>query len=891
MQDSLLGYSQIATGVVLLLITATVFVSVVRKRAQKRYKGLSQLIQSHYHTFNTLAQQKDLESRLLGICHLIESQIDGAMCSIMVVNKDSKTLSTAASASLPRSLSNQLNGLEIADGAGACGTAAATGEPVLIADMKNDKRFEAFMPLITQYGLVACWSHPIFGSADGQVIGTFAIYFSEAKMPTGRDLELIVRNRDLVALVLEQEEQRKKQTRLEQHQRSLFTYNPDAVFTLDLKGHFTSVNRAVCELLLLREEELLGQHYELAIPEVEREQTATYFEAAKTGTPQSYEIKVTDRMGQFHDLSITNIPIIIDGEVTGVHGIAKDITVHRANEAKLKVFESGVHASVNGVVISEAGKKGLPVLYVNPAFEKMSGYSLTEIKGRSCSILQGPDTDSKVVFEIREALKEKREIKTVIRNYRKDGSMFWNELLIAPVTGADNKVTHFIGLQSDITERVQREDALAFYASHDSLTRLANRSAMEDRLQQLVSDDNEPAVFVLFIDLDGFKPINDSLGHYLGDEVLIETAQRLQQVVLEPNLLCRFGGDEFVAVIQNMGAAEQINGLCEEVLAVFEEPFRIGEVEVSLSAAIGVAANDIQYKHPMELTQRADVAMYEAKKRGGNSVCWYSEKLDEGLGYKVALRTKIQEALTKKQFELFYQPIMTSTGQVSGAEALIRWHHPTKGYVSPADFIPVAERTGQIIQISEWVLRQACQDLAELKRYGIHTVSVNFSPIQFYRDDFISKTKSVLEEFNIEPGEITVEITENVLVNDTPRIADLLQQLRDLGLDVAIDDFGSGFASLRYLNVLPVNKLKIDRSFIENIDQNRHNAAITGGILSMVEHLGIQTVAEGVETENEYRYLVEHGCPLMQGFLFCKPKPLGELLVWAERQQSFENES
>ena len=891
MQDNLLSYSQIATGVVLLLITATVFVSVVRKRADKKYQGLNQLIQAHYNTFNALAQQRDIESRLLGICHLIESQIDGAMCSIMVANKDDKTLSTAASASLPRSLSNALNGLEIADGSGGCGTAAAIGEPVLAPDMRKDKRFDAFMPLINQYGLAACWSHPIFGASDDEVIGTFAIYFAQPRVPTGSDLELIVRNRDLVALILEQEEQRKAQVRLEQHQRSLFTYNPDSVFTLDLNGNFTSVNRAGCELLLLSEEELLGQHYELAVPETERERTLTYFETAKKGTPQSYEIKVADRMGQLHDLSITNIPIIIDGEVTGVHGVAKEVTEHRANEAKLKVFRSSVHASVNGVVISEANKKGFPVLYVNPAFEKMSGYSLTEMKGISCNILQGPDTDPKVINEIRKALQEKREIKSVIRNYRKDGSMFWNELLIAPVKGPDNKVTHFIGLQSDITERVQREDALAFYASHDSLTQLANRSAMEERLQQLVSNDTNQAVFVLFIDLDGFKPINDSLGHYLGDEVLIETAQRLQQVIREPNLICRFGGDEFVAVIQSMGAAEQINVLCTEVLAIFDEPFRIDEIEVSLSAAIGVAANDIQYKHPMELTQRADVAMYEAKKRGGNAVCWYSEKLDEGLGYKVALRTQIQEALAKKQFELFYQPIMTSTGQISGAEALIRWHHPTKGYVSPADFIPIAERTGQIIQISEWVLRQACQDLSELKRYGINTVSVNFSPIQFYRDDFISKTKFVLEEFNIKPGEITVEITENVLVNDTQRIAELLQHLRELGLDVAIDDFGSGFASLRYLNVLPVNKLKIDRSFIENIDHNRHNAAITGGILNMVEHLGIQTVAEGVETENEYRYLVEHGCPLMQGFLFCKPKPLGELLVWAERQQSLENES
>ena len=765
MQDSLPEYSLLATGIALVLIAATIFVVVIRKRAEKKYQGTNYLIQSHYEAFNSLARHRDIENRLLGICRLIESQIDGAMCSIMAVDRKTQTLSTAASVSLPKSYNQALDGLAIADGVGACGTAAALGEPVLVADMRKDERFSQFRSLIDQQGLVACWSHPIFATSDSDVIGTFAIYFSEPRVPLGSELEIIIRNRDLVALIIEQEEQRRKQARLEQSQSSLFTHNPDAVFMLDLEGNFTSVNRSVCELLLLKEEDLLGEHYELAVPESDQKRTSEHFEAAKAGIPQSYEIKVKDQTGQLHDLAITNIPIIIDGEITGVHGIAKDIT-----------------------------------------------------------------------------------------------------------------------------ERIQREEALEFFTSHDSLTHLVNRSAMEQRLQQLQENKSDASIFVLFIDLDGFKPINDSLGHYLGDEVLIETAQRMQQVVSEPNLLCRFGGDEFVAVIQDMSAVEQVNALCAEILAVFEQPFRIGEVEVSLSAAIGVSANDIEFKHPMELTQRADVAMYEAKKRGGNSVCWYSANLDEGLGYKVALRTKIQEALAQEQFELFYQPIMTDKGKVAGAEALIRWQHPTKGYVSPADFIPVAERTGQIIPISEWVLKQACRDLQQLKRYGIKSVSVNFSPIQFYREDFVSKTKAILEQFDIKPGEITVEITENVLVNDTQRIAELLQQLRDLGLDVAIDDFGSGFASLRYLNMLPVNKLKIDRSFIENIHENSHNAAITCGILSMVAGIGIETVAEGVEKEEECAYLVEHGCHFMQGFLFSKPKPLGELLKWAERQQSFENE-
>lgn len=769
----------ILVSIAVALLIGLVLCSWWAVRTRIKYQRLRELIQSHNKTVNALVHQDSLEHQLHGICQLIESQVDGAKCTIMTLDEKTHTLSSTASLSLPQDFLNAIDGIPATEGSGACGTAAATGQAVLVSDMRQDTRFDRFQALIEKHGVIACWSHPIFHTVDHRILGTFAVYFKTPRKPQRHELKLIAGSRDLVALIMERDQRRRKQLRLE------------------------------------------------------------------------------------HE--------------------------YRVNDEKLKVFRSGVHASADGVVISDAEQPGFPVIYVNPAFEKMTGYSFSEMDGKSCKLLQGPDTNPDVLTELNAALREKREIKTVVRNYRKDGTMFWNELLISPVKGASGEVTHFIGLQSDITERIQREEALEFYATHDNLTGLANRNAMEQRLCAVEADSDEN-IFVLFIDLDGFKPVNDSLGHYLGDEVLIETARRLQDVICEPNLLSRFGGDEFVAVIENVNAVEQVNALCSDILAVFEHPFVIGDVEVSLSAAIGIAANDRGYKHAMELTQRADIAMYEAKKRGGNLACWYSVSLEDGLGYRVALRTKIQEALSHNQFELFYQPIMTRAGTVSGVEALIRWNRPGDGYVSPADFIPVAERTGQIILISDWVLEQACKDMQQLKQFGIKTVAVNFSPIQFYRDDFVSKIRATLDRHEIKPGELTVEITENVLMNDTQRIADLLRELRELGMNVAIDDFGSGFASLRYLNMLPVNKLKIDRSFIEKIDQNPYNAAITRGIVKMVSDIEIDIVAEGVETESEYEYLINSGCQLFQGFLFSRPQPLDDLLGWAERQQSLENE-
>lgn len=889
MQDNLLEYSWIATGVVLALLAVTILWRVYLHYSYKKSYQPGQLIKAQYDALNSLVQQKPVAYKLEDICHLIESQIDGALCSVMLKRDNSNSLRAAAGPSLPRPFVSALQDLEIADGVGACGTAAALGKSVIVRDMRLDERFEAFLELIDEHNLVACWSHPIFHAKEERVIGTFAVYFRSPKLPTTLDLEFLVRTRDLVALVMEQQELALQREKVEQHHKSLFAYNPQPVFTMDSDGRFISINRAGCELLKLHEHELIGQHYELAVVEEYRERTKEHFEEAKRGNAQSYEIKVVDKLGHIYDLDITNTPIIINGEVTGVHGIARDRTEQRKSEAQLKVLESGIEASVNGVVISDAQKQGYPVTYINPAFAKLTGYSFDEMVGRSCRILQGKDSDRKTLQEIRKALHERRQVKTVIKNYRKDGSTFWNELLISPVKNRAGQVTHFVGLQSDITERINKEETLEFNATHDTLTNLPNRKALEKHLTPALENE-ENAVYVLFIDLDGFKPVNDSLGHYLGDQVLIETADRLKNVVLGPNLLCRFGGDEFVAVIENVSNKEQVAAFCQEILSVFEQPFQIEGKSVSLSAAIGVASNLAAFNHPMELIQRADVAMYEAKKRGGNSWLWYESKLDERLSFHVALRTQIQEALQHEQFELFYQPIMTAEGRIAGVEALIRWQHPERGYISPADFIPVAERTGQIVPISDWVLRQACRDLERLKPYGIGSMSVNFSPIQFYRDDFIEKVKSTLKRYEIQPGELTAEITENVLVHDTQRITELLEQLRELGLDVAIDDFGSGFASLRYLNSLPVNKLKIDRSFTENINENEQNAAITRGILKMVKDLRIQVVAEGVETEAEFAFLAEQGCDYMQGYLFCRPKPLDELLEWAERQQSLENE-
>lgn len=873
----------IIIGLALVLFVALFFALFFWHRARNQTKHLQAFIDAEYDTLSSLAQDHPLADKLADICELVETQIPDCFASVMMVNTQRTALDAVAVKSLPLEFTKALQNLPIADGVGACGTAAALQQPVVVGDMLVDERFEGFLALIDQYNLRAAWSFPVFSPMDRRLLGTFALYSSQVRTPHEDEERLIERSRDLISLVIAQHQDRIDRLRSEQQTASLFEHNPEAVFTLDLDGFFTSVNQAGEKLIDLPIEQVIGRHYEACLVEEDHALMRRHFEAAKEGEPQHYQVRILNSRGVLKKLELTNIPMIVDGKITGVHGIAKDITQQSEYEERLQIFNRSVEASTNGVVISDARRPGFPIIYINPAFSDISGYQPEEIIGRNCRILQGADTDPNTVREISAALREQREIRCVIRNYRKDGKPFWNELIISPVRDVNHEVSHFVGLQNDISERVEREAELAYNAEHDVLTGLPNRTALERFLQRSVAN-NSARVYVLFIDLDGFKPVNDSLGHECGDHILVQTAKRLSSVMPKHDLLARFGGDEFVAVIQSAQTDESVIPIARKILETFDAPFAYDDAEVSLSAAIGIASSEIAVKNPNELIQHADVAMYEAKRRGSGTYQWFSPDLDLDTQQQITLRAQLQEAIQKAQFEVFYQPIVSRSGGIVGVEALVRWAHPERGYISPADFIPLAERTGQIVAIGNWVLEQACKDLATLRESGVAQVSVNFSPMQFYRDDFIETVAGLIKKYAIKPNQLVAEITENVLLRDSAEALRMMAELRELGLEIALDDFGTGFASLSYLNVIPAQKLKIDRCFVQDIDSNSRNAAITRGMLTMAAELGIEVVGEGVETEAERDYLTRYACDFMQGYLFCKPLPLSDLLTWLDHK-------
>ncbi len=568
------------------------------------------------------------------------------------------------------------------------------------------------------------------------------------------------------------------------------------------------------------------------------------------------------------------------GHIIQVQGSTQDITERKATERQLTLLERSVEASTNGVIIVDAQRHDLPMVYVNAAFERITGYSRNQILGQNCRFLQGEETDPATLAKLRQGIYTQQDVHVVIRNYRSNGMPFWNDLYVSPVRDAAGVVTHFVGVQNDITAQREYQAQLRHNANHDALTGLPNRLLLDQRLAQgcLLAKRYRRYIAVLFVDLDDFKPINDTLGHEVGDHILIEVAKRLEEELRPWDTVARFGGDEFIVLLPDLAHEEDVMQVVERLLARLSAAYWYRGSELRITASMGIATNDGTISEPRQLIQQADLAMYKAKRQGRNTYQWYTHELNRKVAERVSLRHALQQAIEQSQFELHYQPqIHGPTGRVTGVEALIRWYHPERGYVSPGQFISLAEDTGQIMPISEWVLERACTDAVTLNEPTMTstpvTMAVNISPMQFQRAGFLASIQAVLKKTGLAPELLELELTEGVLMDSTEHAIQTLRDLRALGVHIALDDFGTGFSSLSYLKHLPINKLKIDRSFIRDVVNDTRDAAIVDGVVTMAAKLGLEVLIEGVETAAQYAYLNARHSTHFQGFYFARPMP------------------
>ena len=566
--------------------------------------------------------------------------------------------------------------------------------------------------------------------------------------------------------------------------------------------------------------------------------------------------------------------------VRAVGGII-DVTQKHRDQADLRLLRRAVESTDNGISIADARQPDWPLVYVNAAFEQMTGYPACEVLGRNCRFLQGADQDQAAIETIRLAITEQREARVVLRNYRKDGTLFWNELHLAAVHD-DNGVSHYVGIQNDVSHRHLYEQELAHRATHDQLTGLPNRHLIMDRLQQAIlnADRYGRHAGVVFIDLDDFKLINDNLDHAAGDEALRIVASRLRTLVRDTDTVGRLGGDEFVVVLTEQTDEAGVAQVIARVSTGLSAPMEIGGVAHTLTPSIGWARYPDDGGDAVTLLKRADVAMYQAKRGGRNRSERYRADLDRHVAQRVQLVAQLRAALEREEFRLAFQPMYDAAGRPRALEALVRWQHPVRGLLLPGEFIGVCEESGLILELGRRILREAARHHSLLAAHGFSDVriAVNVSAMQF-GPAFERDVAAVLAEFSLPPHILELEITESVVMQHPETGIKTMGRIADLGVCIAIDDFGTGYSSLAYLQRLPLHRLKIDRSFVRDLPHDREATSICSMILQLARSLELCTVGEGVETAGQLEWLRANGCDEVQGYLLARPAPFDEILA------------
>ncbi|MEY4592628.1 MAG: hypothetical protein RIR18_1523 [Pseudomonadota bacterium] len=548
---------------------------------------------------------------------------------------------------------------------------------------------------------------------------------------------------------------------------------------------------------------------------------------------------------------------------------------------RLRLLARVFECTSEAVVITDAGNR---ILEVNPAFTRMTGYALAEVVGQDPRIMSSGDTPRSTIESLWRGLKEKGAWEGEVWDRRKDGSVYVKLLRISVAYGQDGQVENYIANFHDISERKKAEDRLHHMAHHDPLTGLSNRASLEAQMKRALAGAKRDGstVGVMLIDMDNFKQVNDTLGHNVGDELLIQIAHRLVESVRGSDLVSRIGGDEFVVILHHIDNVMSIGGIASKILRNLGASYSVGKHMLYSTPSIGVALFPADGVDAETLIRNADSAMYHAKSQGRNNFQFFTACMNEAAQERLKLEVALRQAMeglslySAPQFHLCFQPQLdTATGRIVGLEALARWVHPEMGNIPPVIFIKIAEETGLIQPLGDWVFWEACRKLREFKDAGMSDVrvAVNLSTQQLRHEYLPVVIRGALACYDLAAGDLELEITESTAMQNPQATIEILQQLHDLGIVLAIDDFGTGYSSLAYLKQLPINRLKLDQSFVRDVSFDKDDSAICSATIVLGHNLGLELVAEGVETEAQRDHLKGLGCDLFQGFLYCKPLP------------------
>ncbi|MBL1322019.1 MAG: EAL domain-containing protein [Methylophaga sp.] len=667
----------------------------------------------------------------------------------------------------------------------------------------------------------------------------------------------------------------------EQHISTILSGVPEAILTLSSNGEIQSSNPAAEHVLKASNDSLIGLKLMRFFAE---EQSIFSLADLQRKSQHSHEFDGRDYNNQAFSMWLSLNSISNEKENLWVCVIS-DITAWKRAEENLKTTSSELDAILENAMVGIALIKDRVVIRVNNKFEAIFRCDRADIEGHSSRKLYPTDDIYQTLGdEGYEVLAKGENYISELRLLRQDGSLFWG-MMSGKAIDANDPQAGTIWLFEDITQQREKDEKLLKLASIDSLTGLPNRSVFNDRLEHAIHQSHRKAVrlAVFFLDLDRFKHINDSLGHKAGDILLCEVANRLKKCVREGDTVARLGGDEFTLILEDIRSIQFVAKVADKVLEVISQSYIIDGTEISISPSIGISLYPADGQSSDVLLRNADAAMYHAKESGRNNFQFYSAEMNAQAAERLAMQTSLRRAVEQNEFYLDFQPqINLTTGKISGAEALLRWNSAEWGQVSPFQFIPILEDTGLINSVGEMVLRRACETFLELKDElePDFQIAVNLSGRQFSGGQLASFVSNLLEELGMPAKHLELEITENILMDDTNLATSTLMELSDLGVSLAIDDFGTGYSSLSYLKLFPLDVLKIDRSFVRDITEDADDAAIVDAILAMSRRLNLDVVAEGVETVEQLNFLQTHNCPRVQGYYFSKPLSIDDFRVF-----------
>lgn len=655
------------------------------------------------------------------------------------------------------------------------------------------------------------------------------------------------------------------------------------VWMKDADGRYIIVNQSVEMAWELSREQILEHtDEELFTPQLAQQ----FIEGDKESITKGVQVTAGEckglDIGNVESwLETTKVPVVSEaGELSGIIGISRNISTHKAAQDQLELASRVFENSVEGVLITDVD--GI-IIDAHGAYTEITGFEKSELIGQNPRVFNSGRHDKAFFESLWQSLLGSGKWHGEIWNRRKNGAVFPQLLTISAVYGDEHQIRYFVAVFADLSTQKKNEAELAHLAFHDPLTKLPNRMAVTSRLEQEIrlANRSEYQLGVIYIDVDLFKQVNESFGHVIGDEVLVELSQRLTLAIGSLATIARLGGDEFAVILPNIESSDMLLLRLSKLQQIFERPFMLGEhAPVRLTASMGVALYPQDGRDSSTLLVNADAAMHRAKQDGRNNYAFYTQSLTYESVAHLKLQSALHDALAQEAFYLVYQPkVDCKTKALSGFEALLRWNDPLLGSISPAIFIPVAEKIGLIQEIGRWVLQQACEQgvswLAEGKDFG--RIAVNVAGPQLQRRTFVNEVADVLKATGLPANRLELEVTESCMMSDPESVGRDLILLADMGIVLSIDDFGTGYSSLNYLKKLPINKLKIDQGFVRDIPEDANNTAIAKAVIALGRSLNLKVIAEGVETPEQAMFFADNGCDEAQGYLFSKPKAASEL--------------